>query len=356
VTDGPAGQFRVRENVSLAPFSTMGVGGNARYFVEATSDRELSEAIKWAREEGVPVFVLGGGSNVVFSDEGFPGLVLRMGLRGIKMESGGTDVRLAGCAGEDWDNLVRVAVDNELAGVECLAGIPGQVGASPIQNIGAYGQEVADTIAWVDAVDRSTGEPVSFTTKECKFGYRTSRFKTTDRDRYIITAVHYVLQHGGKPTVKYAELERYLAGHGAGSEPGLATVRDAVLAIRRSKAMVVDPNEPNSRSCGSFFTNPIVTQADFARVREITGVDTVPSFPAEEGHVKLSAAWLMERAGLQRGQRHGNVGLSERHVLAIVNCGGGSASEVLELAREVQRRVSDKFGVHLEPEPSLVGF
>lgn len=353
MTDTPAPL--IREQVPLAQFSTIGIGGPARYFAEPETEEQLLESMRWAAAPGIPLFVLGGGSNVVFSDEGFPGLVIHLRLRGVHLQNDGDTWMIVAKSGETWEDVVRIAVDHRLGGVECLAGIPGQVGATPIQNVGAYGQEVSDTIGTVEAIERSTGEKRIFRGEECQFGYRTSRFKTTDRDRYIITAVSFRLARDAKPSVKYAELERHLGEHHDGEAPSLAAVREAVLAIRRRKAMVVDPAEPNSRSCGSFFTNPIVMQAEFERVKQVAAADGIPSYPADEGHVKLSAAWLMEHSGLTRGMRHGNVGLSERHVLAIVNFGGGSSREVLQLAQMIQQRVMDTFGVRLEPEPVLVG-
>lgn len=348
------------ENEPLSAHTTIGIGGPARWFLCAATEEELSQALAWAASENLPVLVLGGGSNLLVADAGFPGLVIKVCLQGVRQE--GNEVRAA--AGEVWDAFVARTVAEGLAGIECLSGIPGFVGGSPIQNIGAYGQEVKDTITRVEAVDRLTGEAVSFAGSQCRFAYRTSRFKHgNDRDRYVVTAVTFRLEPGGAPALRYGDLTRFFAAQGIGN-PTLSQVREAVLAVRRSKAMVWEPDqEPNSRSCGSFFTNPIVSQEQWeealARLRAAGAVgpeDRPPVFEAGEGQVKLSAAWLMERSGLRKGLRLGNVGLSERHVLAIVNRGGGTAAEVLRLVDHVQRTVHHATGIRLEPEPVFVGF
>lgn len=294
------------------------------------------------------MLVLGGGSNLLIGDRGFPGLVVHVVIDGVDYAVAGGSTEVTAGAGESWDGLVAAVVGRGLAGVECLSGIPGFVGATPIQNVGAYGQEVAETIVRVEVVDRSTAEVLSIANSECAFGYRDSRFKQADRDRYIVTSVTYRLENDGAPAVRYPELRRHLEITGV-EQPSLGAVREAVLAIRRRKSMVVDTSDPDSRSAGSFFTNPIVT----SEAADQIGIEGMPRYPAGD-HVKLSAAWLIEQAGFARGHVAGNVGLSTKHTLAIVNRGGGTAREVVALAREIRRRVYDRFGVELVPEPVFV--
>jgi UDP-N-acetylmuramate dehydrogenase len=350
----------VHHDVPLGPICTLGVGGPARHYLEAPDLQTVQAGLAWAAERNLPVLVLGGGSNVVIGDQGFAGLVLHVRLRGIEATSIDGRMELRAGAGEEWDPLVRLAVEKGWAGLECLSGIPGRVGATPIQNVGAYGQDVAETISCVEALDLTTGELASLSNAECHFAYRDSRFKREDRGRYLILAVTFRLEPGGKPALRYAELERTLAAGGL-SDPGLADVREAVVAIRRRKSMVIDPDDPNRRSVGSFFMNPIVPEPVRSRVEHALraegkgeAADSMPSWPAGAGRVKLSAAWLIERAGLRRGYRKGNVGISTNHTLAIVNCGGGTAAEVVALAREIRGRVRDRFGVTLVPEPVFV--
>lgn len=348
------------EKVPLAPFTTIGIGGPARFFAEVTTARTLLTGLSWAKAHKLPVFLLGGGSNVIIADNGFPGLVLKNVITGINSSPEADEVLINAGAGEDWDTLVSSCVAENWAGFECLSGIPGNVGATPIQNVGAYGQEVSETIVRLGAIDRQTVKTVTIPARDCEFGYRTSRFKARDRNRFIITDVTYRLLRGGRPAVRYLELQLRLASAGI-QTPSPADVREAVLAIRRSKAMVIDPADPDSRSVGSFFLNPIVTQADLTRIKEHArrkgqNADGMPSFPAQAGKVKLSAAWLIEHSGFERGYSYGNIGISRKHSLAIVNRGRGTAREVLELAGRIKFRVRDYFGVTLVPEPVFIGF
>ena len=348
------------KNVPLAPMTTLGVGGPARYFAECATGETLSAGVRWARAEGLPLFVLGGGSNIVVADDGFSGLVLRVAIRGVETSFAGDKVTLTAGAGCEWDRVVAMSAEYGWAGFECLSGIPGRVGATPIQNVGAYGQETSETLRSLEALDLKTGELVEMSASECQFGYRASRFKTRDRDRFIITRVTYQLTARGKPTIRYAELAGYLRDNSA-SEATPAQVREAVIAIRRRKAMVIDPKDADSRSVGSFFVNPVVTRQEFEQVKELSNKSTrdkveVPAFPASDDRVKLSAAWLIERAGFARGYRHGNVGTSTKHALAIINRGGGTAREVMELKELIQSRVMDAFGIALTPEPVFLGF
>jgi len=356
----PSVVLDVRQDVPLAPLSTLGVGGPARHYVEARDTETLREGLRWAAERGLPVFVLGGGSNVVIADEGFAGLVVHVRLHGIEATAAEGHVDVRAGAGEEWDPLVQLTVERGWAGLECLSGIPGRVGATPIQNVGAYGQDVSATITEVEALDLQTASTVTFSNEQCRFAYRDSRFKREDRGRYLVLAVTFRLQPGGAPAIRYAELERALADRG-GAAASLPDVRQTVIAIRRRKSMVIDPGDPNRRSVGSFFMNPIVPEAARTRVQDALRAEgrtpeaeAMPSWPAGDGRVKLSAAWLIERAGIHRGYRKGNVGISTNHTLAIVNCGDGTAREVVELAREVRGRVRERFDVTLEPEPVVV--
>ena len=340
----------------LAPLTTLGVGGPARWFVEAGDEASLVEAYRWARERSVPFRVMGGGSNLVVADEGVDALVVRIGLHGIDTRAGGGMIELTAAAGEVWDDLVRRTVGQGWAGLECLSGIPGLVGATPMQNVGAYSQEVSDTVVAVRALDTVSGAVTTLPAAECGFGYRDSRLKSGEPGRFIVLAVTYRLEPDGKPCVRYGDVERDLAARGIAS-PTLADVRETVLAVRRSKSMVLDaPDDPNRRSCGSFFTNPIVPAADIARVESLTGDRTMPRWPQSDGRVKLSAAWLIERAGFRRGEPGGPVGLSTRHALAIVARDGACAQEVVDFARRIQSEVERGFGVRLTPEPMLWGF
>jgi len=348
----------LEENKLLAPLTTFGIGGQARWFVEATSEDEVVEATSWARERGLPLFVLGGGSNLLVADAGFHGLVMRVALSGIDERDGnGNGVLFRAAASEDWDGLVRRATAADCAGVECLAGIPGTVGGTPVQNVGAYGQEVAQVIERVRAFDLREREFVEFETGECEFAYRKSRFNSTDRGRFVVTRVDYRLTIGGTPTLRYPDVERAFA---EGARPSLEEVAEAVRQIRRAKGMLLVEGDPDCRSAGSFFKNPIVPREQVWRVRTAAGKEP-PQFPARvEGKVKLAAAWLIEQAGFAKGYARGRAGISSRHTLALVNLGGArggaTASEVLALAGEITGAVEKKFGVTLVAEPVLLGF
>jgi UDP-N-acetylmuramate dehydrogenase len=348
----------LREGVPLAPLTTIGIGGPARWFVEATSAAEVEQALAWAAEKALPTFVLGGGSNLLIADEGFPGLVLWVALRGVVEEPDGDEVALRVAAGEPWDALVERAVAAGLAGFECLSGIPGSVGATPIQNVGAYGQDVAETVVDVEALSRSEGARRRFAAEECGFAYRDSVFKREERDRWVILGVTFRLRRGGPPALRYPELVRHLETERGVAD--LARVRQAVVALRRRKGMVLDPDDADTRSDGSFFMNPVVGAAALDGVLGRVAArglapEAMPRFPAGDA-TKLSAAWLIEQAGFRKGHRHGGVGISSKHALALVNRGGGTAREVVELVREIRRRVEDAFGVRLVPEPNFVGF
>jgi UDP-N-acetylmuramate dehydrogenase len=345
-----------RERVPLAPLATLGVGGPARWYLEALDEADVRTGLAWADRRGVAVRILGGGSNLVVADAGVDALVVRVALRGVTARDADGAVEVTAAAGEPWDDLVRLAVERGWAGLECLSGIPGLVGATPIQNVGAYGQEVSDTIVAVRALDRGGGRVVTLAPEACEFGYRDSAFKSRVPERYVILAVTYRLRPGGPPTVRYAEVARQLEARGIAA-PTLADVRETVLGVRRAKSMVLEPGDPNRRSCGSFFLNPVVPAAVAERVAAAAGDAAMPRWPEPGGtRVKLSAAWLIERAGFARGERDGPVGLSTRHSLAVVAHEGARAADVVRLARRLRDAVEARFGVRLVPEPAFWGF
>lgn len=348
--------MELRENISLAPLTTLGIGGTARWFAEAATEDDVTEAAAWVRKRGAALFVLGGGSNLVVADGGFDGLVLRVALRGI--ESGENGV-LRAAAGEPWEVCVQQSLELGWAGVECLSGIPGTVGGTPVQNVGAYGQEVAPVIERVRVFDFAENTWVELSAAECSFAYRRSRFNTSDRGRFVVTRVDYRLNPGGAPTLRYAELQRAVeAAQAGGGQATLADVAAIVRAIRRGKGMLLVEDDPDCRSAGSFFKNPVIGEDLFQR---IAGRSAPPRFVAEPGpsgepRVKLSAAWLIEAAGFSKGFALGNAGISSRHTLALVNRGGARAEEILALAGKIAATVEQRFGIRLEMEPVLVGF
>jgi len=346
----------LRENVCLAPYTTLRVGGAARYFAEANSEEDVQHALAWARQHSLPLFVLGGGSNLLVSDRGFAGLVLRIAIGGIAIHECNDERIYTAGAGVEWDKLVEQSVGEGCAGLECLSGIPGSVGGTPVQNVGAYGQEVAECILRVRAVEIATGRLMTFERAECGFRYRQSRFNTSDAGRYILTGVDFALRPGAVPKIAYADLKRHFRDQiEAGAPPTPAEVREAVLTIRRSKGMVLDETDPDSRSAGSFFKNPVVSRSELERISAGSS-DAVPHFEAGDGNVKLAAAWLIEHAGIARGLALGPAGISSKHTLALVNLGGAKAADILRLKDLVQLKVFERFGVELHPEPVMLGF
>lgn len=346
--------MRPQSDVALAPLSTMGVGGAARYFVSAATEFEVCDALHWAGAHSTPVHVLGGGSNVVIADDGVDGLVVHLNIRGVE-ESGSRQCTYRVGAGETWDAFVASTVAADCSGLECLSGIPGSVGGTPVQNVGAYGQDVSATITRVHAVNRATTATETFLNRECGFGYRTSRFKHADAGRYIVTAVEFELARGGRPTIEYADVVAYVEAANI-AQPTLQDAREAVLAIRRRKGMVIEPGNAANRSCGSFFVNPLVTPADLGRVRSAAGDDSVPFYRVDAATVKIPAAWLVERAGFPKGTTRGPVGISPFQAQAIINRGGASSADVLALAADVKRAVWNVFGISIVPEPVFLGF
>ena len=346
--------LEVEHDTVLAPFTTIGLGGPTHTLVHCKYEQDIMDAIALARQNNVPFHVLGGGSNTIFPDEGFPGVVAKIELVGISYEEIGEGVCVTAAAGEQWGEFVDAVIERGLAGVECLAGIPGLVGGAPMQNIGAYGQDVSETIEYVDAIHRQTGEKVRFSNKECMFGYRMSRFKSQDADAYIITSVSFLLRKDSKPTVSYEQVKKEIEALygkeslGAGKE-ALRKVADVVVSLRKQKSMVIDTTDPHTRSCGSFFTNPIVTAE---QMHNLEALADIRGFKEKDGY-KISAAALIEFAGFERGQKFGNIGISPNHSLALVNY-GGTTKELLQAAHTIQSKVQDMFEVELVIEPVAV--
>jgi len=350
----------LREQEPLAQHTTLGLGGPARYFHECTTEAELREALTWARERRLRVQIMGGGSNLVVVDAGFPGLVLKLAIGGIALRETTQGVELTAAAGVEWDALVRQVVERGWTGIECLSGIPGTVGATPIQNVGAYGQEIAETLVSVRCLERAGLTEVVFPRDQCEFAYRSSRFKSRDHDHYIVLDITLRLYRDRLPQLRYAELAQAVRHHGElerlAPADAVSVLRNTVLELRRRKSMVLDPTDPNGRSVGSFFMNPVLSADAFERLVHRWGAagegDGIPTFPAD-GRVKVPAAWLIEHAGFGRGYRRGGVGISTRHALALVNHGGTTA-ELLALAEAIERAVYERFGVRLEREPVVV--
>jgi UDP-N-acetylmuramate dehydrogenase len=348
--------MKVLENVYLAPLTTLKVGGLARYFAEPKSAAEVAEAVNFARSKDLRLFVLGGGSNVVVSDSGWPGLILKLAITGIeeRTENGKTFFEVG--AGEEWDRFVARAVARNCAGVECLSGIPGSVGGTPVQNVGAYGQEVSETIESVLVFDLKDGQLRELCAEACGFQYRTSVFNTSERGRFIILRVTYALTPGGKPRIEYADLKKHFAGFQ--NTPSLTSTREAVRRIRAAKAMLITPGDEDCRSAGSFFKNPVLSAEQYdeltrrARAKSLQ----VPSYPALDSQKKVSAAWLVEHSGFSKGYSSGQVGISRKHALAIVNRGEATAADILGLKDHIQQRVHELWDIQLEPEPVFVGF
>ena len=358
----------IQENVPLAPLTTLQVGGAARYLAELRQEDDVREAAQFAKSRDLPLFVLGGGSNLVVADSGWPGLVLRIAIGGITTPSTndatGNAVLFSVGAGVNWDDFVAQAVVQNCAGVECLSGIPGSVGGTPVQNVGAYGQEVADTIESVRALDLKEDRIVVLPKPACGFRYRTSIFNSTERGRYIILRVNYRLKRGGAPNLKYADLQKHfgerLAENPAESKtpPSLAETRQAVREIRRSKGMLIVPGDADCRSAGSFFKNPVLSEAQCKELTaraESKGL-AIPSYPALDAQRKVSAAWLVEHSGFAKGYAVGAAGISQKHALALINRGDAKASDIIGLKDQIQHGVREAWGILLEAEPVFVGF
>jgi UDP-N-acetylmuramate dehydrogenase len=345
-----------QENICLGAMTTLQVGGPARYFAESKSAEDARIAVEFARSRDLPIFVLGGGSNVVIADSGWPGLVLKIGIRSLEKSTEGDSTIFEVGAGMDWDKFVAMTVAENCAGLECLSGIPGSVGATPVQNVGAYGQEVADTIDSVLVLDRKDMQVRELCKEACGFAYRQSIFNTDARDRFIILRVSYRLTPEGQPQIKYADLQKYFSGWT--STPTLSETREAVRQIRASKGMLIRPGDDDCRSVGSFFKNPVLTETQLQDIQHRAAVRNlnVPSYPALAAHHKISAAWLVEHSGFARGYTEGSVGISRKHALAIVNRGRARAADIVAFQEQIRERVDQVWGISLEPEPVFVGF
>lgn len=347
---------KIKENIELKNLTTLKIGGLARFFVSAESENDVVEAAAFAEEHDLEIFVLGGGSNVLIADEGFDGLVLQINLKGIEIENESDEiVKVTAQAGEDWDTFVDFCVSKNLAGIECLSGIPGHVGGTPIQNVGAYGQEVSETVSAVKVFDRKSKEILILKNEDCKFTYRSSIFNTTGKDRFIVLSVSYDLRKNGEPKIFYKDLVQIFEG----KNPDLHETRVAVCRIRAEKAMLVRQVGLDSQSAGSFFKNPVVSNKKFQEILEIaenSGIEKVPNYYVDGKNVKIPAAWLIEKSGFHKGFVKGNAGLSTKHTLALTNRGNAKAKDILELKNEIQKKVKELFKIELKPEPVFVGF
>ncbi len=355
-----------QKNISMSDFTSVGLGGKAKLFLECNSISEIRSALEFSKENNLLLQVISGGSNIIFPDEDFDGLVLKICLKGIEITEDNNSVILKIAAGEGWDDFVKLIIGKSLTGIECLSGIPGSVGATPIQNVGAYGQEVSDNIISVNAIDRNNNnmDIVLFENSECDFDYRQSRFKSNsnfkDKDKYIITGVTFGFKKDKKPEIKYPELQQYIESENQyNPEPSLKDklnqIRNAVLALRRKKSMVIDMNDPNSKSCGSFFMNPVLDENEFEMFKEKIKSRNISNFPSYKSAAgfKIPAAWLVEQAGFNKGYRKNGVGISGNHSLALINI-AGTSKDLLALADEIEKQVYKNFGIKLIKEPVIV--
>ncbi len=354
-------QLPLQKNILLARLTTIGLGGAAEFFSECKTVEHIRAGLEFGKRERLPIQVLGGGSNIIFPDAGYHGLVLKIALKGIHFDDDGEWMIARAAAGEVWDAFVCACIEKGLAGVECLSGIPGFVGGTPIQNVGAYGQEVKDTIEKVKVLDRVTLQEKILKNSECGFSYRTSRFKLQDSGKFVVTEVSFRLKKNGRPTIRYPEVKKSVEAaiplpSLADGRESLEAMRNVVLSLRKKKSMLIDPNDPNSKSVGSFFLNPIVEREQYSALsnvwKKIGDGSEVPAFPFQEKK-KISAAWLVEHAGFAKGYRKGGAGISSNHSLAIINC-SGTARDVLALAAEIEHRVFEKFGIRLVREAVVI--
>ena len=347
-----------KTNISLAELSTIGLGGKAKYFFDVETKDQIREVLDWCQEKNTNYLVVGGLSNILFSDHDFEGAIIRPTVQDIVVTDQSEDAWTVKVhAGHDWDAFVLWSIENDLSGIECLSGIPGKVGASPIQNIGAYGQEVSQTIVEVEIFDIYKKEFKTLSGEECQFSYRNSKFKMAEEFKDIVWSVTFKLKPFGDPLIKYTDLlKRAKSNHGLKQKPAgkerLLALRNTVLEIRKEKSMVLHKRDKNSRSLGSFFLNPIIDKKTFEELTKLFADKELPYFSTEGGY-KISAAWLMEQAGFHKGYEHKGVGLSKNHCLAIVNH-DGTTKQVKELANIIQTTIEDKYGVTLKPEPNFV--
>ncbi len=346
--------IRIQEQIPLAPFTTLRIGGPARFFCEVASEAELLEAVHYARQHSLKIFVLGGGSNLLIGDEGFDGLVIRIAIdHPIESTSDGQFAEYTATAGTEWNAFVLHLCEQGISGVECLAGIPGSLGGTPVQNVGAYGQEVASTITAVRAFDLEADTFVTLSHDQCRFAYRSSIFNTTHRNRYIVTSVNFRFDRSAQPNLTYADLERHFADWDSATAPSPLDVYHAVRAIRHRKGMLIVEGEADCRSAGSFFKNPVVSPSVLTQISAAlqTPINEIPHWPAPDGHIKLPAAWLLEKAGFPKGFTLGRAGISSRHTLALINRGHATAADIMALRDPIRREVESRFGIRLEQEP-----
>ncbi len=339
--------IEIKTQVPLADFTTLKIGGEARLFVEVSTEDQIIETVQFAKQNDLDIFVLGGGSNCLISDNGFDGVVLKIALKGVQFNEN----KVIAQAGEDWDEFVKLCVDKQLQGIECLSGIPGLVGGTPVQNVGAYGQEVSETIEMVRVFDRKSHQILELNNQYCKFSYRKSIFNSTETNRFIVVSVTFILSENGTPKLVYKDLKEYFNGKIA----NLAETRDAVCEIRAKKAMLVRQKGKDSQSVGSFFKNPIVLNDKLIEIEKVSK-KVVPNFKFDDENVKIPAAWLIEQSGFKKGYKLGNAGLSTKHTLALTNRGDAKATDILALKSEIQAKVKTKFGIELNPEPIFIGF
>lgn len=352
----PGESLFLRENVPIAPLTTLRLGGPARFLAAVRTEAELVQAVGFARSRALPLFILGGGSNLLVRDAGFPGLLIQIAIDGptetTEIDAAARQLRVP--AGRPWEHFVDEACEQGLSGVECLAGIPGLTGGTPVQNVGAYGQEVAQTIHSVRAFDLQTDRFVELLREKCQFSYRHSLFNAVDPGRYIVTAVSFRFDLHARPRLSYADLVRHF---GTDATPSPKEVADAVREIRRKKGMVLVAGDPDCRSAGSFFKNPVVPRSVLDRVAGAVSLpmDAVPHWPADGDRVKLSAAWLLERAGFGKGYALGPVGISSRHSLALITREGARTSDLERLRDLIRSGVRERFAIELEQEPIELG-
>ncbi len=348
--------IKILENYPIKQLTTLNIGGNARYFAEVTNDSELKEVIEFAKVKNLPIFIISGGSNILISDDGFNGMVIKNNITGIKEEVVGDKTILTIGAGENWDSTVQYAVGRFLSGLECLSGIPGSVGAAPVQNIGAYGKEVSSVIKEVVSFDIKNNSIARFSKDACDFSYRKSIFNSTEAGRYVILEVIFEFDNKkqAETDFSYKDLKEYFENI---PKPSLQEIRNAVIEIRVRKGMVIHPQYESFKSAGSFFKNPVVSKELFAEVNgKIRDVDSKWSWEQADGNVKISAAKLIERAGFHKGFKLGEAGISPKHSLSLINLGHAKAEDILSLAKAIINKVKDEFGIALEPEVLFVGF
>lgn len=350
---------RIKKDVLLSDYTTIGLGGKAKYFFECKSENDVLESLTAAKKNNIDVQIISGGSNLIFSDKGFDGLVLKIDLKGIVISENENFFYVKTAAGEIWDDFVKLIIDRELSGIECLSGIPGSVGATPIQNVGAYGQEVSDVITCVGAIDIQMLTKIQFENNQCEFDYRQSRFKNSDKDKFIITDVTFAFQKNKIPEIKYSELLNFININSDFSpsntlSKNLNIIRKSVLALRKKKSMIVDDKDPNSKSCGSFFMNPVMSENEFNGMKLKLQNIEIPFYKSGNNY-KIPAAFVVEQSGFHKGYRRKGAGISCNHSLALINI-DGTTNDLLELSDEIEKQVDKKFGIKLMKEPVIVPF